>query len=202
MDIKLESLIERIKQDGVEEAKNASEKIIEDAEKKAQVIINKAQAQAQGIVKSSEEEAERLKNNASAAIKQAGRDMVLAARVGLGQLFDSVFKDSISETLTPDFMEKMLTKIIENWLVEGKEHFEVYASREDGKKLKELIISGLGKKAQERLEVKINSDISGGFRIGLKDKNFYYDFTDQSILEALKSFLTPVISAMLNTNNG
>ena len=96
MDIKLESLIERIKQDGIEEAKKTSEEIIESAKKEALKIINKAEQEAEKIVNSAKEETEKLKDNASAVVKQAGRDLMLAVKEQLGQLFDKIVKSSLS----------------------------------------------------------------------------------------------------------
>ena len=53
------------------------------------------------------------------------------------------------------------------------------------------------KQAKEKLEIKAAPGIDKGFQISIKGEDLRYDFTDQSILEALKGFLSPSINAVL-----
>ena len=50
MDVKLDSLIEKIKQEGIEEAQRAADEIRQKAEAEAQEIINKANEKARQII--------------------------------------------------------------------------------------------------------------------------------------------------------
>lgn len=200
MEIKLDSLIEKIKEDGILEAKKVSEEITEEAKAKAQAIIDKAELKAGEIIKAAEKEAEKLKSNVKAGLKQASRDLTLAVKEQIEVLFNKALKNKLTQELTPAFLKDLLVKIIGKW--SPGESFEVVVSEEDKKKLKELVVSEVKKKIKGTIEIKVNSNINKGLRVGLKGKDIYYDFTDESILEALKSFLNPAISAMLDTKDG
>jgi len=46
---------------------------------------------------------------------------------------------------------------------------------------------------------KISPSVEKGFRIGEKDKNYYYDFTDDALVEALKTYLNPKLLKILDS---
>lgn len=203
MEVKLESLIEKIKKEGVEEAMRAAQEIAKEAQDKAQEIINEAQAQAGKIIDEAKKEADKLKYNSELAIKQAGRDLILRLREEISRLFSNVLKRSLTHTLTPQFLGELVVKIVDQWLPQKEtQTIEIIVNDKDKQKLEELILSQLKKEAGDRLEIKINNNIDCGFRIGIKGEDVYYDFTDESILESLKEFLNPTVSAFLDSING
>ncbi|MBU0878039.1 MAG: hypothetical protein KKD55_00325 [Candidatus Omnitrophica bacterium] len=203
MEVKLESLIEKIKKEGVEEAMRAVQEIAKEAQDKAQEIINEAQAQAGKIIDEAKKEADKLEYNSELAIKQAGRDLILRLREEISRLFSNVLKRSLTHTLTPQFLGELVVKIIDQWLPQREaQTIEIIVNDKDKQKLEELILSQLKKEAGDRLEIKINNNIDCGFRIGIKGEDVYYDFTDESILESLKEFLNPTVSALLDSING
>ncbi|MBU0693430.1 MAG: hypothetical protein KKC11_01995 [Candidatus Omnitrophica bacterium] len=203
MEVKLESLIEKIKKEGVEEAMRAAQEIAKEAQDKAQEIINEAQAQAGKIIDEAKKEADKLEYNSELAIKQAGRDLILRLREEISRLFSNVLKRSLTHTLTPQFLGELVVKIIDQWLPQREaQTIEIIVNDKDKQKLEELILSQLKKEAGDRLEIKINNNIDCGFRIGIKGEDVYYDFTDESILESLKEFLNPTVSALLDSING
>lgn len=202
MDVKLESLIEKIKKDGVEEAKKASDEIINKARLEAETIIEQAQALAKEAKKQAESSAARLENNAKDSFKRAARDLILALKNELVVLFDRILKDNIAESLTPGFMNELIAKIIDKWSSNGDVIWEVLISKSDREKLEKLLLASLKKQAEAGMEVKISKAIDKGFRIGIKGEDVHYDFTDQSILEGLKQLLNPSLYAMLDVSNG
>ena len=201
MDIKLESLIARIKKDGIEEAKKTSAEIIEKAKGEAEAIIKQAQAQAQNAKAKAEASALKSESNAKASLKQAARDLILALKGELTTLFERILKDNAGWALSPDFMKELIAKIVDKWSAKEGAIKEVLVNKADKEKLEKLLLESLKKEAKETIEIKTSKDIDKGFRIGIKGENFYYDFTDQSILEALKQFLNPALRTILDTNN-
>ena len=202
MEVKLESLIEKIKKDGIEEAEKSSEAIIQRAHEKASLIRGEANLEAKKITEKAKQDAQRLKNNTESSLRQAARDLVLALRGEISRLFDKILKTKVSSSLEPDFIKELIIKIINTWSPNKGAIVEISVSQGDKEKLETLILSGLKDQAKETIEVKVNKALDKGFRIGLKGENIQYDFTDESILEALKEFLNPAIAAMLEANNG
>tara|TARA_B100000315_G_C14402284_1_gene507033 strand:+ start:34 stop:642 length:609 start_codon:yes stop_codon:yes gene_type:complete len=202
MEVKLESLIEKIKKDGIEEAEKSSEAIIQRAREKASLIRGEANLEAKKITEKAKQDAQRLKNNTESSLRQAARDLVLALRGEISGLFGKILKKKVSSSLEPDFIKELIIKIINTWSPNKGAIVEISVSQGDKEKLETLILSGLKDQVKETIEVKVNKALDKGFRIGLKGENIQYDFTDESILEALKEFLNPAIAEMLEANNG
>ena len=200
MDIKLDNLIEKIKQDGVNEANKLSDEIVNKAKEDASSIIEGAEKKAKEIVDSARKDAQDYQSNAEKALKQAQRDLILVLREKITLLFDSSFKREISEVLSPEFLKELILKVVESFS-SGKET-EVLLSSADAEKLKDLISSSLKKELKNNIVIKTDDRISKGFRIGIQGENVYYDFTDEAILEALKQFLSPDLAQTLNKDNG
>ncbi len=202
MDVKLESLIAKIKQDGIEEAKKASGDIIKKARAEAEAIVKKASLKAEEIEEKAKTSAAKLKSNSQDSLKQASRDLVLALKAELVALFDRILKQKCGEALSAEFMVGLITKIIEKWAPGKSVDWEVLVSKADKEKIAELLRASLRSQAKTTLEVKVSKAIDKGFRVGIKGEDLHYDFTDQSILEALGEFLNPTFLAILDVNNG
>ena len=202
MEVKLDSLIEKIKKDGVEEAKKASDEIIQKANKEAEKIINEAKHKAEKFLNDSKDEFEKLKNNTQSSLKQASRDLLLVLREQIMGVFDRIFKKQVSKSLTPDLIKQLIVKVVDNWIVQKNDVVEVLVNEEDKKKLEDLMLSLLKQEAGNMIEINIGKNVDKGFRIGIKGQDVYYDLTDESILEAIKEFINPSIATMLDNNNG
>ena len=202
MEVKLDSLIEKIKKDGVEEAKKASDEIIQKANKEAEKIINEAKHKAEKFLNDSKDEFEKLKNNTQSSLKQASRDLLLVLREQIMGVFDRIFKKQVSKSLTPDLIKQLIVKVVDNWVVQKNDVVEVLVNEDDKKKLEDLMLSLLKQEAGNMIEINIGKNVDKGFRIGIKGQDVYYDLTDESILEAIKEFINPSIATMLDNNNG
>jgi V/A-type H+-transporting ATPase subunit E len=202
MDAKLESLIEKIKKDGIEEAKRKAGGVLEAAKKEAGELIAEARAEARRITDAAAAEADKLKKNTEDSLRQASRDLVLALRSEITALFDRVFKKKAKEALSADFTRELIIKIVENWSKDKQVSLEVIVNQREKDKLKELVLAGLSQELKDAVAFKTSQDIAAGFRIGLKGANIYYDFTDETIAQALREFLNPSITAMLDKDNG
>ncbi len=196
MESKLEHLIEKIKTDGIEEAKKSADEIIKTTRKEADSIIKKAHEDAQKIVASAGNQAEKLKSNAESALKQAARDTVLVTKEKLIKLLDMVFQRELGTALSPDLMKELILKIVEHW--SGGAKLEVLVSEKDLEELRELMFVKSRSELKDTVTIKVDKGISKGFRVGLKDNNVYYDFTDESIAEFLAEFLNPGIREILD----
>ena len=199
MDVKLESLIEKIKKDGLEEAKKTSEEVIARAHQEGAGIVNDAKEKAKKILEEAQEETRKLKANTENSLRQAARDLVLVLKEQIINSFDRILKHNIQQAVSPDFMKELISGIIDKWSSKKASAFEALVNARDKKKLEELLFSQFRKEARNMIEIKVASGIDKGFRIGIKGEDVHYDFTDQSILESLKEFLNPAISEMLDS---
>lgn len=199
MEVKLESLIEKIKSEGVEGAQKESQEIVAQAKQEAADIVAKANKHAEDIVAKAEAKAQQFQENSELAIQQAARDGELLFKGKITDLFDSVFKRETKTALSPDFMKQMILKIVDEW--KGSD-VEVTVNDADQAQLEQVLLSGLAEDVKKGISIKPSSNVSGGFQIGVKDENVYYDFTDDSVAAILKSSLNPRLQEILGKKNG
>ena len=197
-EVKLENLIEKLRKEGVEDAQKKSDEIIKKAEKEAKEIVENARKKADEIVKNGEKEAEKFQQNAEQSIKQAARDSELTLKNRITEMFDAVFKREVSDSLDSEFLKDLIAKIIEKW--SDQPEIEVQVSDDDKKKLEDLLFKNLKKDVKEGVTLTAGRDISEGFRIGMKDENVYFDFSDETIADMLKSFLNERLNEILDNS--
>jgi len=196
MESKLEHLIERIKKDGIAEAKKSADEIVAAAKKEADGILKIAREDGKKIVDQAGKEADKLQSNAEAALKQAARDTILVTKEKLIKLCDAVLKQEVGKRLEPEFIKELILKIVSQW--GEKNQLEVLVAEGDLKKLQQLLFTKSREHLKDTVTIKVDKGISKGFRIGLKDDAVYYDITDASIGEFLGEFLNRSIREILD----
>lgn len=197
MSVKLDSLIEKIKADGVDAAKIEADKVLSEAKKKADSIVKKAEDKAEDFRKASEADAAAYQKNSEAAIQQAARDTVLVLKEKVATMFDNAFVAGIDEKLDADFTRELIVKLVETW-AKGDD-VQVLTNEIDADKLLAEVRKSLKTGIKDSVDIKLDKKVSKGFRIGKKDGNLFYDFTDESILESLRLFLNPKIAELLKS---
>jgi len=195
MNVKLDSLIEKIKADGVDAAKKQAEEIIVAANKNADEIIKKAKDEAAQYAKNAESEAKSYQKNSEIAIQQAARDTVLVLKEKITAILEQALLMDIDKTMDKDFLKDLIVKVAGVWAKDGD--IEILVNGVDVEKLMAELKSALKNNVKSTVEVKLDRKISNGFRIGKKGENLFYDFTDESILEALRIFLNPKLAEIL-----
>lgn len=196
MDVKLENLIEKIKKEGVQEAKKESENIINHAKEEAVLLIEDAEKQADNIIKNAKQEVEKYKVNAEGAIRQAARDLVLVVKEKIKSMFDGALKRDVSDVLTSDFLKELILKITDDW--SSDKRLEIMVSDEDKEKLQGLVFSNLKEDLKDSIIIKVDSKIDKGFRVAVQGEDVQYDFSDESIIASLKEFLNPALAEVLD----
>jgi len=197
MGVEIKGIIEKIKQEGVNEAEKKAEEIISLAEQKAKNTIMTAEKEKENILNKAKEEAKRIKDTGCSAVKQAHRDLLLSVREEIIKLFDKVVKKDVKEQFSPDVLKKAVGTIMENFSAGGKTNLELILPEEDKASLKQYFTSKLKKKMTEGVTIKTSHNIEKGFFVGKKGENSYYDFSDDAIAEAVNSFLNPKVVEML-----
>jgi len=200
MNAKLDDLIERIRQEGIEEAQQTSAEIVEKAQQEARSTLEQAEQEAERVVEEARAQARKFQENAELAMQQAARDVELLLRTRISALFDRVFKREVGGTLTPEFLEGMILKLVTEWAEEGEA--EITVNDADKEELEGLLFSRLKEDLKDSVSLRVSSTVSRGFRIELKGESVYYDFTDDAIADALKAFINPSLQAILDGNDG
>jgi V/A-type H+-transporting ATPase subunit E len=198
MEMELKGIIEKIKEEGVEEGEKKAADIISQAEERARNAMGSAEKEGEDIIKKAEKEAEKLRKNGEEALQQASRDVLLSLRQEIVALFDRVIKEETAKQLSPELLKGMITTLVEKFEKNGETDVEVLLSAKDKTALEKMLLTGLKEKMAKGVTLKASPKVEKGFMIGGKGKESYYDFTDEAITEAFKAFLNPKITGLLN----
>lgn len=195
MDVELGKLIEKLKAEGVEEGRRLGREKVETAEKEAASLLERARAEAADIREKAERAAIDFKAKGETAVRQAARDVQLLLKSRILELFERAFRAETAEALKPDLIRDLVLKVAERF--SGSEGVDIILSDRDTAEAEALIKAGLSRELQNGVVLKTDPSVRHGFRVALKGQDVYYDFTDESLSEALFSLLKPQLRALL-----
>ncbi len=177
----VEQLNERVRQ-----AEQKAQQILKEAQETADKIIEEAKQEAQRIKNQSQQELEKQYQAHQVKLEQAVRDTLIALKNSTIQsiLRKSIDSAILSLTRDPEFIKQAVLKVI-SCLDEETQNktFQAYLGEEDYEKLKDQLIAEAHDAIAGSLEIKPDPNIASGFKISFKGSNYYYDFTDQALLE-------------------
>jgi V/A-type H+-transporting ATPase subunit E len=110
----LDQLIASLKSEAIGAAEKESNEILEEARLQAQKILKEAEEEKEQILLDAEKEAQATIQKGESALRQAARDLYIALRNNLLQLFNSVLEKEIHTEFTPDLLKSAVVKVIEN----------------------------------------------------------------------------------------
>ena len=196
----LQNLIERIKQEGVENAQKQAEEIISKATAKASDLVNAAQEKAEAILKKAQSDTEIYTERSIKTLEQAARDVLISVGHGVERLFKDIIEQSLAESLTPEELMRMIVAMVKAYTDQGmtENRVDVLVSPEDQEKIKKLYMSKYRDVLGKGVEIRSDDDIIKGFRISLRDGQVYHDFTLESIADVLSSFIQPKIAEIVH----
>lgn len=194
----LDHIIERIRQEGVDEAEKRSEEIISSARKQAASMIDDARAEADRILAEAEEKTKSIEKRSMAALDQAARDLLLTIEEAVENIFEDLIHEAVDQSMDQTLVRDVLTRVIgECFTGHDEGGMEVLLSQEDGQELVEFFATKYKEKMDKGLELRTDSEVLKGFRISFKDKNVYLDYTSEAVAEALANFLRPRLAEIV-----
>ena len=211
----VETLIQRLRQQGVDAGNTARDQIITKAEQEAARIMKEAREQADRLVEEARQETDRLQKAGEDALRIAGRDAVLRMRETVTTYFEERVKRLASTELEdPEFLRSLIVEVTrrvkDEAAVDEAEAIEVYIPREvigikelsdrpeelEGK-LSEYAKAIASAAWREGVVVKTMEDGGRGIRVRLLDDDLEIDLTDEAIAELLLKHLQPRFRAVL-----
>lgn len=198
MEVQIQNLVDKIKKDGIASAEEQAAAIIGEAEKRAKAIVETAQADAAALLKKAETESERFAQASEAAVKQACRNALIAFQEGLVKALDSFIKTETNKAYTADVLKSLIPETVKGWL---KEHTDddlaVILSPANAKELEGALSGAFKKEIEKGIEIKSDTQLSGGFRIGIKDGSAYYDFSAEAVADLFSNYVSSRAARLL-----
>ncbi len=198
MDVQLQELIDKIKRDGVASAETAAQKIISEAEAKAATIVKEAEEKADGIIKNAKVETERMEKASEDAITQAGRNLIISFRDGINKELSALIVSETEKVLDKDVLKKLVPETVKAWATNTETNdISVLLSPKDLKALEASLKITLKSQISKGLEIKSDSSLSSGFRIGTKDGSAFYDFSAEEVADLFSAYLNPRVAQLM-----
>lgn len=193
----LQSLLDKIRQEGLDKAAMQEQEIILNAGKKSAEIIAQAKQEAAQIIKNAENESENLKKRAESAIQQASRDIILTLKNEIQGRLDKIFANSSAQAFSPEYMAQLISELCKAFAVNPESSITVVSALKDVDALKSALLNALADSFKNNCEVFPDKELSGGFKVNFSGSDVFYDFSDDAVCSLLAEYAGPVVGELL-----
>jgi len=198
MDFQLQELIDKIKKDGVSSAEEAAAQITANAEKKAASIVEEAQKKSDDMIRNAKSEIARLEKASEDAVTQACRNMLISFRDSLVAELDGIIQSETAKSYSSDLMKTLIPETVKAWCKNADaSELSVILSEKDLKSLEDELKAALKAEIAKGLEIKPDSTLSAGFRIGVNNGAAFYDYSAESVADLFSAYLNPRVAAIM-----
>ena len=115
MSVKLDEIIDKIKQEGINKGKEESSLLISQAKSESQSIIDNAQAQANAIIQSAKQQSEAIIARGTSALQQAKRDLLLVVKEKLGSIIVNFAQQNVGKILSAEATVELIKTALSKW---------------------------------------------------------------------------------------
>jgi len=195
----LQSLIEKLQREAVEEGQRQAQAITAEAQAKAIKTVKEAEAKAARILEQAEQDAKAFTERSTRALEQAGRDLLISVSQGVESILAGLVRESLQQALTPEVLREILLKMTEAYLVRGgrERRMTVLLSPEDHEQLVKYYAELYRQKLAQGVELKLDNEVVRGFRVAMDEGYIEHDFTLSAIAEALTYYLQPHLARII-----
>lgn len=195
----LQHLIDRIRDEAVDEGKKNADEIISQAKEKAAGIVRDAEETAKKSLAKAEKDAEVYTVRSTKALEQAARDLLITVGQGVENILSDLVGTALDEALGIEVLEQMMVKIAGAYAKNcDNDQVELLISEKDQGNLIKFFAGRYKEQMIKGIEIHTDNEILKGFRVGLSNGRVYQDFTKEAIAEALTNFLRPHLAEVVS----
>jgi V/A-type H+-transporting ATPase subunit E len=201
MEIQIQELINKIKNDGINTASEEALRLKVKAEGEAMRIIDAAKKDAEAIVIRGKQDAERSEKAGITALEQASRNLILAFKDEVQALLNKIINENVAANYSEDVLKATLPTLVKSWAEKGSDNISVILPENELQKLKSFFNEKLAGELKKGVELKSNRNLSSGFRISNKEGSAYYDFSAEAVASLLSAYLNPKLAEILTNSS-
>lgn len=195
----LDGLIQKIRQEGVERARQEADALIGAAKKQAAEIVQAAERRAEQLIREAEERRQQDATALRQAQERAARDWLLTVRTELNDLLRRLIQRECSAALTDPALGELIRRVAVEWMrYGGGKDLELLLNERDAQALGDSFLARLQSELGVGVEVKPHPAIHAGFQIGGQGESMRFDFTDEALAESLAAYLNPRFAGVLD----
>ncbi len=188
-DKKLDSLLERVYQDGVEKSNKKADEIISNAKSEAEKILKEAESKSEEIIKEAERKAEELKKNTITDVRMAGEQSISVLKQRIKELVSaSVLEDGLKGAFADtNFLKDLILEVVKKWAV-ASDDVSVYFPESKKGDINDAFEKSI-KSAIKNATINFDKKLSNGFKIVPEGGNYQMQFTDEDFVEFFSDFI-------------
>ncbi|WP_157146635.1 V-type ATP synthase subunit E [Brachyspira pilosicoli] len=190
-DKKLDSLLERIYQDGVEKSNKKADEIISNAKNEADRIIKEAESKSEEIIKEAQRKSEELKKNTITDVRMAGEQSISALKQRVKDLVTSkVLEEGLKEAFADTaFLKDLILEVVKKWdIASGNSDVTVYFPESKKADIDAAFEKSI-KSAINNATINFDKKLSNGFKIVPNNGNYQLQFTDEDFVEFFSDYI-------------
>lgn len=190
-DKKLDILLQRVYQDGMEKSKKESEEIVSQANEKAKNIIEEATQKSKLIIEEANKKAEEVKKNTETDVRMAGEQSVATLKQSMKDMISSDVLSAPMKDLFVDvsFLKELILEVVKKWDAKVlSSDVSLYFSDSMKSKIDDAFVSSV-KKSAEKINVNFDGKMSGGFKIVSEANGYKLSFTDEDFVLLFGDFI-------------
>lgn len=195
----LQALLDRIHEDGLKKAEAERQALLDKASDEAKRLIAEAKAEAERLRHEAEQSAALLQAKGEQSLRQAARDVLLSLRGELSRRVVAVARAGTVDALAGPALADLIATLVQRFVETGgrEQRLEVLLSPEQQAALAAGLEKALAADLRKHVELSPVAGLKGGFRLKIAGEDVVYDFTDEALAEALSTFLSPKLAALV-----
>lgn len=207
----VQELIERLRQEGVEQGRGEAEKIVADARRRAAEMVDSARHEAEEILASARQESRQVQDAGLKALRLATRDAVLALKAEILERFSARLRVQVFRRLDDEEFLKRLVLRIAGQAAEhaGRQPIELVlperlptgngrSNQEAEESLLDRFAAALaGDTLREGVRLAAGDNEAAGLTLRLVEDDVEIDLTDKAVADLLLRYLLPRFRAIL-----
>jgi V/A-type H+-transporting ATPase subunit E len=199
MNEELQSLLDRIRSEGVDRAEAEGERIVAEARERAAGVVAAAEAEAERIRRTAESDAEVSRERGAVALEQAGRDFLIALRSSIEAVLGETLRESVEEELSPSLLSEILVRLADAYAAHdmNESGIDVLLSPEDREAVVAIVMEKYRHVLERGLTLHPDPRVDKGFKVSFVDYGMYHDFTAEALAEALAPVLKAPVGDLL-----
>ncbi|MET0049972.1 MAG: hypothetical protein ABW095_02700 [Candidatus Thiodiazotropha sp.] len=212
----VETLIERLRNEGVTEGQRHADRLIAQARHEAEQIVNKALGEAGEILKQARDESDRIRSAGEDALRTAMRDTVLKMKGHLSTRFSEEVRRLVTAEMAQEaFLERLILEVAgkarQNAGIDRADQVELLLPedvvgleelRRHPEKLREgslshFVLSVANGLLRDGVELRSSDRLEGGIRVILQGGEIQVDLTPDKVADVILEHLHPRFRAII-----
>lgn len=188
----LKSLIEKVHNEGIQKANEEAQQIIAQAKQQSAELLKEAEQRIAKMEEKSLNETTRIRENLNSELKAVAQQTVSTIKGELAAVItDRIVSQGISDAVSEkEFLQKIISTVLQKWdPADTNFQFELLLNKDDEAQLQDFFEQRIKKELGAEVEIVTENKIKSGFKIGVKNENYYVSFSDEDFESFFKGYL-------------